>query len=164
MMGVESGGKVKNKVTGASRVTLPSVFSCACLCLCVCVHACWCGLKSQACGEPPPVRVKMRSQSQPRGRAWPSDRRTRGAREEVRLGKPAKLTPVYWGLEGGGGGGARRSRKGGIVDAARPSVSALPCAFSCGELLGGQEHQKEEARGICNDSQYLKSRKKEKCV
>ena len=111
VMCVESGGKVKNKVTGASRVTLPSVFSCVRLCLRVC--ACWCGLKSQACGEPPPVRVKMSSQSQPRGRAWPSDRRTWGAGEEVRLGKPATLTPAVGGLGGGVGGGSKEVPQGG---------------------------------------------------
>lgn len=63
---------------------------------------------------------------------------------------------------GGGeeGGGARRSRKGGIVAVAGcvERFSPHKCA-AIAELLGGQWHQKKEARGICNDSQYLKSRK-----
>lgn len=153
MMCVESGGKVKNKVTGASRVTLPSVFSCACLCLCVCVHACWCGLKSQACGEPPPVRVKMSSQSQPRGRAWPSDRRTRGAREEVRLGKPAKLTPVYWGLEGGWGGeqgGPARGELLMLLGRASQPFHVHFLVLSCWEARSIKRRRPEEFATILN--------------
>lgn len=66
----------------------------------------------------------------------------------------AKLRLVYWGLEGG----AKRSCKGGIVAVATLSFSPSKC-ISIAELLGGQQQQKEEAKRICNNSQYLKSRK-----
>lgn len=55
-------------------------------------------------------------------------------------------------------GGAKRSCKGGIVAVATLSFNPSKC-ISIAELLGGQQHQKEEAKRICNNSQYLKSRK-----
>ncbi len=71
-----------------------------------------------------------------------------GSRGRGAAWEPAKLRPVYWGLEGG----ARRSCKGGIV-AARLSFSALPSVFlwlSCLEASGIKRERPEEFATILN--------------
>lgn len=74
----------------------------------------------------------------------------------MRLGNQQSSDPFTRGPEGG----ARRSCKGGIVAVAGSTEHFSPSkCISIAELLGGQQHQKKEARGICNNSQYLKSRK-----
>lgn len=70
------------------------------------------------------------------------------------MGK-AKLRPIYWGLTGGSKEVLQRENScGHYTESFNPSK-----CISTAKLPGGQEHQKEEARRICNDSQYLKSRK-----
>lgn len=71
-----------------------------------------------------------------------------GSRGRGAAWEPAKLRPVYWGLEGG----ARRSCKGGIV-AVVLSVSALPSAFlllGCWEASSIKRKRPEEFATILN--------------